>query len=171
MWGSRIKIFEKKTVLPHLCCVCKHFWYIHVLSGTSQPGPDSMRENILKTWNVTKISNQLFTFLLPGQRKILPRVDMWAEKKDLIFIKWFSTLLHELLYFHFVNVCNAKSWNCLTKMIQKIRKRMSRLQKIDLAIIEQHCWEINQLVKMAEIERSKNFPGFIKLEDRNIRIH
>ena len=25
----------------HLCCVCRHFWYIHALSGTSQPCQDS----------------------------------------------------------------------------------------------------------------------------------
>ena len=63
----------------------------------------------LELENVT----QMFTFFLPGQRKILPRVDMWAEKNR---FDWFY---YELLYFYFVNVCNAKSWNCSTKMIEK----------------------------------------------------
>lgn len=26
----------------YLCCVCRHFWYIHVLSGTSRPCLDSV---------------------------------------------------------------------------------------------------------------------------------
>ena len=41
----------------------------------------------LELENVTQMSNQLIMFLLPGLRKILPRVDMWAEKIDLIFVK------------------------------------------------------------------------------------
>ena len=105
---------------------------------------------------------QMFTFLLPGQRKILPRVDMWAEKINLIFIKWFSTLLHEWLYFHFVNVCNAKSWNCLTKMIQKIRKRMSRLQKIDLAIIGQTLLRNQSIGKNGRNWTKQKLPRFYK---------
>ena len=145
----------KNSPLPHLCCVCKHFWYIHVLSGTSQPGPDSARE---KNWKfrIGKCFTNVNVFVTWAEKNSPSR--WYVGWKKLIFINWSSTLLYELLYFHFVNVCNAKSWNCLTKMIKKKSKRISRLWKIDLAIIGQTLLRINQLVKMAKIERSKNFP-------------
>ena len=48
---------------------------------------------------------------------------------------------------------------------------MSRLQKIDLAIIGQTLLRNQSIGKNGQIEGSKNFPPLIKLEDRNIRIH
>ena len=87
MWGSRIKIFEKKTVLPHLCCVCKHFWYIHVLSGTSRPSLDS----VTKKYDISFYFSQyycIFTDLLsecvriPWQKIEEKRFFTWAEKNS-----------------------------------------------------------------------------------------
>ena len=41
------------------------------------------------------MSNQLIMFLLPGLRKILPRVDMWAEKNRFDII-YGTGILHHL---------------------------------------------------------------------------
>ena len=118
----------------------------------------------LELENVTQMSNQLIMFLLPGLRKILPHVDMWAEKKKYI---WFlfndlQLFFYEFLYFHFVNVCNAKSWNCSTKMIKKKRKRMSRLRKIDLAIIGQTLLRNQSIGKNGQNWKRQKFPRFDK---------
>ena len=157
MWGSRLKIFEKLSFLTFavsvnifdifMCCLellnqvrilCeKTIWKLRI---------GKCYTNVFVTWAEKNSPSRWYVG--------------WKNRFDLI--KWFSTLLHELLYFHFVNVCNAKSWNCLTKMIKKKRKRMSRLRKIDLAIIGQTLLRNQSIGKNGQNWKRQKFPRFDK---------
>ena len=162
MWGSRVKIFEKLSSLTFAVSVNIFDIFMCCLELLNQVRILCEKKN----WKIRigKCYTNVYV-LLPGRRKILPRVDMLAEKWnkiDLIFIEWSSTLLYELLYFHFVNVCNAKSWNCLTKMIKKIRKRMSPFQKIDLAKIGQTLLRNQSIGKNGQNWTKQKLPRFNK---------